>query len=448
MSVLPLTTQAGWTGCSALFILIVLLPEATSDALNATAPVHGGGSQCGEYTNQVMDNGMCRLVATLPQLDEQKCPDMFRCTEEVSYWLHENEESKQQISALKETISELQEELRNHRHRIKVLELQHEETNHINVSLEHRFHELEVQHTEATTLLHLQGTLIIDLQNQLHNLTLMVDQVQRNHGCFVNIGHPNTLMNTQEALHSDAQHVRSCPIDCASIYYNGVRRSGLYTIVPSLAAMPLEVYCDMDTDGGGWTVIQRRVDGSVSFDRNWRDYRDGFGDLHSEFWLGNEHIHELSAQGEYSLRIHLEDWSNKHKHALYQRFRWLQTPLRAVAVCSCCHTGLCVCVCVCVSWRTRSTSTACMCQASVERFRTLSAGTMTSRASAPPTAETSVLKSPTAVGGTASASTPTSTAFTTGEAATPLKPGAHWALMGLFGTPGKTQTITPCERSA
>ncbi|XP_029705013.1 microfibril-associated glycoprotein 4 isoform X1 [Takifugu rubripes] len=343
MSILSLTNPAGWTGCSALFILIVLLPEAASDAPNATSLAYGGGSQCGEYTNQVMDNGMCRLVATLPQLDEQKCPDMFRCTEEVSYWLHENEESKQQIAALKETISELQEELRNHRHRIKVLELQHEETNHINVSLEHRFHELEVQHTDATTLLHLQGTLIIDLQNQLHNLTLLVDQVQRNHGCLVNIGHPNTLMNTQEALHSgtpfstevnvcrtmalspscvpsDVQHVRSCPIDCASIYYNGVRRSGLYTIVPSLAAMPLEVYCDMDTDGGGWTVIQRRVDGSVSFDRNWRDYRDGFGDLHSEFWLGNEHIHELSAQGEYSLRIHLEDWSNKHKHALYQRF--------------------------------------------------------------------------------------------------------------------------------
>uniref|UniRef100_H2UBC1 Si:ch211-203k16.3 n=1 Tax=Takifugu rubripes TaxID=31033 RepID=H2UBC1_TAKRU len=129
-----------------------------------------------------------------------------------------------------------------------------------------------------------------------------------------------TMALSPSCVPSDVQHVRSCPIDCASIYYNGVRRSGLYTIVPSLAAMPLEVYCDMDTDGGGWTVIQRRVDGSVSFDRNWRDYRDGFGDLHSEFWLGNEHIHELSAQGEYSLRIHLEDWSNKHKHALYQRF--------------------------------------------------------------------------------------------------------------------------------
>lgn len=73
--------------------------------------------------------------------------------------------------------------------------------------------------------------------------------------------------------------------------------------------------------GGGWTVIQRRVDGSVSFDRTWRDYRDGFGDLHSEFWLGNDHLHDLSTQGDYSLRIDLEDWSNKHKHALYTSFR-------------------------------------------------------------------------------------------------------------------------------
>lgn len=81
--------------------------------------------------------------------------------------------------------------------------------------------------------------------------------------------------------------------------------------------------CLLFASGGGWTVIQRRVDGSVSFDRSWRDYRDGFGDLHSEFWLGNEHIHDLSTQGDYSLRIHLEDWSNKHKHAVYQSFRLL-----------------------------------------------------------------------------------------------------------------------------
>ena len=67
---------------------------------------------------------MCRLVATLPQLDEQRCPDMFRCTDEVSFWLHENQERKQQVTALQETVSKLQEELRSHRHRIKALEHQ------------------------------------------------------------------------------------------------------------------------------------------------------------------------------------------------------------------------------------------------------------------------------------------------------------------------------------
>lgn len=89
-----------------------------------------------------------------------------------------------------------------------------------------------------------------------------------------------------------------------------------------VSELPLDItYALPFASGGGWTVIQRRVDGSVSFDRSWRDYRDGFGDLQSEFWLGNDHIHDLSSQGDYILRIDLEDWSNKHKHAIYQRFR-------------------------------------------------------------------------------------------------------------------------------
>ncbi|XP_037305362.1 microfibril-associated glycoprotein 4 [Pungitius pungitius] len=318
MSLLSLNDPPGWTVCSALCILIVLLPEAKADDPNATAQRNGGGSQCGGYTNQVMEDGMCRLVATLPQLDEQKCPDMFRCADEVSYWLHQNEERKQQIAALKETVSGLQRELRNHRHRIHVLELQSEERNHLNTSLEQRLYELEHHYAEATTLLHLQSGLILDLQNHLHNLTVLVDNVKKSPGCLINIPRPNPLMSAQEALHSES--ARNCPIDCASIYYNGVRRSGLYTVVPSRAGVPVEVYCDMDTDGGGWTVIQRRADGSLSFDRSWRDYRDGFGDLHSEFWLGNNHIHVLSTQGDYSLRVDLEDWSNVHKHALYQSF--------------------------------------------------------------------------------------------------------------------------------
>uniref|UniRef100_H2L4S9 Fibrinogen C-terminal domain-containing protein n=1 Tax=Oryzias latipes TaxID=8090 RepID=H2L4S9_ORYLA len=101
---------------------------------------------------------------------------------------------------------------------------------------------------------------------------------------------------------------------------NGVHRSGVYTVVMS-PGTALPVYCDMETEGGGWTVFQRRRDGSVSFNRGWSEYRDGFGEPRGEHWLGNQHIHFLTNQGTYSLRIDLQDWSHAHRHALYQSFR-------------------------------------------------------------------------------------------------------------------------------
>ncbi|RLV62300.1 hypothetical protein DV515_00019457, partial [Chloebia gouldiae] len=113
-----------------------------------------------------------------------------------------------------------------------------------------------------------------------------------------------------------------CPVDCASIYSNGLRQSGIYSVLPSVRGIPVEVLCEMDTEGGGWTVIQRRQDGSVDFNRTWNEYKEGFGDLNGEFWLGNDNIHRMTSQGEYSLRIDLEDWNNKHKHAFYQVFRY------------------------------------------------------------------------------------------------------------------------------
>ncbi|XP_069461766.1 fibrinogen-like protein 1 [Ambystoma mexicanum] len=272
--------------------------------------------QCGEYSNQVLPNGMCKIVAMLPQLDDHRCPDMFRCTDEVSYWLHENEERKQQILELRELISELQEELRNHRHRIKILEMQNEERSSRNSTVERRIHDLEQRSHESHTLQHIQATLIYDMQAQIQNLSLMVEWARRNPSCMA----AADMRANQDTQHSDMMHSKNCPIDCGDIYYGGTRRSGVYTIMPSVGGMPTEVLCEMDTEGGGWTVIQRRLDGSVNFNRTWKEYREGFGDLNGEFWLGNERIHKITSQGDYSLRIDLEDWSNKHKHAFYQRF--------------------------------------------------------------------------------------------------------------------------------
>jgi len=76
----------------------------------------------------------------------------------------------------------------------------------------------------------------------------------------------------------------------------------------------------MRTDGGGWTVFQRRQDGSVDFYREWNDYKAGFGQLAAEVWLGNGKIHRLTASGPSSLRVELEDWNGVKVYAKYGKF--------------------------------------------------------------------------------------------------------------------------------
>jgi len=76
----------------------------------------------------------------------------------------------------------------------------------------------------------------------------------------------------------------------------------------------------MRTDGGGWTVFQRRQDGSVDFYQGWNDYKAGFGQLSAEFWLGNDKIHRLTTSRPSSLRVELEDWNGVKVYAKYGKF--------------------------------------------------------------------------------------------------------------------------------
>ncbi|XP_053547427.1 angiopoietin-related protein 7 [Bombina bombina] len=109
--------------------------------------------------------------------------------------------------------------------------------------------------------------------------------------------------------------------DCSSLFQKNYKISGVYKLPADdfLGSSELEVYCDMETQGGGWTLIQRRKVGLTSFNREWKQYRDGFGNIRGDFWLGNEHIYRLTRRPTV-LRVELEDWEGNVRYAEYAQF--------------------------------------------------------------------------------------------------------------------------------
>ena len=81
------------------------------------------------------------------------------------------------------------------------------------------------------------------------------------------------------------------------------------------------VFCDTQTADGGWTVIQRRKDGSVDFNRSWSDYEKGFGDLNGEFWYGLKNMNCLTQTGQWELRIDFEFQNKTRSYLHYNVFK-------------------------------------------------------------------------------------------------------------------------------
>uniref|UniRef100_A0A8C3MI64 Uncharacterized protein n=1 Tax=Geospiza parvula TaxID=87175 RepID=A0A8C3MI64_GEOPR len=110
------------------------------------------------------------------------------------------------------------------------------------------------------------------------------------------------------------------PKDCSQALLNGEATSGLYTIyLNGDKAQPLQVFCDMGEDGGGWIVFLRRQNGKQDFYKNWNTYVAGFGDPKEEFWIGLENLHKITSQGQYELRVDLRDKGDM-AYAVYERF--------------------------------------------------------------------------------------------------------------------------------
>merc|ERR1712226_439214 len=108
--------------------------------------------------------------------------------------------------------------------------------------------------------------------------------------------------------------------DCSTILTsNPSASSGEYDIVLKNGKQ-IRVYCDMETDGGGWTMFQRRVNNVQNFFLNYNDYAVGFGNVSRGFWLGNDNLNLLTAAGDHELRVDLEDWNDNIGYAKYSSF--------------------------------------------------------------------------------------------------------------------------------
>ncbi|XP_052086446.1 fibrinogen-like protein A isoform X5 [Mytilus californianus] len=128
-----------------------------------------------------------------------------------------------------------------------------------------------------------------------------------------------------DLLKKDTKGICSPPIakykDCTELKKKTKKKlnDGVYKIYPG-GDKSVQAYCDMTTDGGGWTVILKRYDGSVSFKRKWVECENGFGDIHGDFWFGNKYTNTLTSSGKYELRVDMIDASNNNKYAVYKTF--------------------------------------------------------------------------------------------------------------------------------
>ncbi|XP_062930793.1 angiopoietin-2 isoform X4 [Cynocephalus volans] len=167
-----------------------------------------------------------------------------------------------------------------------------------------------------------QNSIIEELEKQLVTSTVNNSVLQKqHHDLMETVRNLVTMISTSNSKNSFV--AKEEPIifrDCAEVFRSGHTTNGIYTLTFPNSTEEIKAYCEMETGGGGWTVIQRREDGSVDFQRTWKEYKVGFGNPSGEHWLGNEFVSQLTNQQRYVLKIHLKDWEGNEAYSLYEHF--------------------------------------------------------------------------------------------------------------------------------
>ncbi|KAJ8359897.1 hypothetical protein SKAU_G00164220 [Synaphobranchus kaupii] len=190
---------------------------------------------------------------------------------------------------------------------------------------EHRQVELKSLKEDRAQLQELvlrQTAIIKELEQQLTSASSNNSALQRQqHHLLETV---NSLISTitvptlkESAMVQDAPAAYT---DCAAAFKAGKTQSGIYSLAPPNSTDHITAYCDMETLGGGWMVIQRRFNGEVDFHRTWKEYKMGFGDPAGEHWLGNEFVSQLTNQRPYVMRIQLQDWEGNKGFSQYDKF--------------------------------------------------------------------------------------------------------------------------------
>ncbi|XP_035776303.1 microfibril-associated glycoprotein 4-like [Anopheles albimanus] len=129
----------------------------------------------------------------------------------------------------------------------------------------------------------------------------------------------NVISEMEEAIHDmllmeiETISIRSCK----EVSNKGL---GKYILRAHYASVPFVGYCVADKFNGGWLVIQRRMNGSLSFNRTWAEYRNGFGYADGEMWIGLERLYQLTSIQPWELSVEMRSFAGVYKYARYNAF--------------------------------------------------------------------------------------------------------------------------------